>query len=248
MSRPEIWLAATAARASPTQASPRVRRSRSHRTSAQALSVVARVKGISNAVEMANSEHEGGSQPQRAGECARRGAEQFRAEREQRERHTDGFGQRYQPGCKCDPAQSSGGKLSGNKAGIVTPFVIAGPPADRRNDGMSEQDGQHRKDLGQRRVLIVECHVVVQHPGEPGGHINRLVARGRVGPRSASPSPRKAAAGRRRPSSGDRRVQPRPTARLATLRSPITGWARRLGHAAHIRRQRRSTQNCGVRQ
>jgi len=43
---------------------------------------------------------------------------------------------------------------------------------------MSEQDGQHREDLGQRRVLIVEGHVVVQHPGEAGGHINRLVASG----------------------------------------------------------------------
>jgi hypothetical protein len=127
---------------------------------------------------MADSEDEGGSQPQGAGESARPRAEQFRSQREQHERHTDGFGQRNQPGGECDPAQRTGGKLGRHKARSVRLLVITVPTAIRRNDGMREQDGQHREDLGQRRVLIVEGHVVVQHLGEASGHIDRLVERG----------------------------------------------------------------------
>ena len=48
---------------------------------------------------------------------------------------------------------------------------------------MREQDRKHGKHLGQRRVLIVERHIVMQHGGQASRHVHRLVERRGVGPR-----------------------------------------------------------------
>jgi hypothetical protein len=48
---------------------------------------------------------------------------------------------------------------------------------------MHEQDREHGQHLGQRRVLLVERHIMVQHGGQARRHVDRLVERGGVSPR-----------------------------------------------------------------
>ena len=46
---------------------------------------------------------------------------------------------------------------------------------------MSQQGRENRKDFGQRRVLVVEGHIVVEHGGDASGYVDRLVECRRVG-------------------------------------------------------------------